>query len=683
MRLTEELILLMLDEQSGYLGMVPDWDFSCVMAGAIIADLTLENRVDTDLDSLYMIDGTPTGDPMLDPVLEEISEAEDTFSTQYWIEKNTSRCDDIVTMTLDRLHEKGILESHSGGFWSLSRSVSRGKTYPLDVTDGSPQKEARTRILSVILEDVIPDPRDVILICLMHTCNGFKLILSMEDYQEKLERIELLTSMDLVGLSISKAVKQSVVKPKTRRIIQTRPIPKMNLSDILKVSDFRRGNMPKAMCQIYEKYGSVVEGPFKMDGERLVLLIGLTTNQWVHKNGRFYLRSKDYIKDLEGALGASRTLPGMDGAEHFRLRKSLRKAYSRATLASRLPELLHHCRSSLKQWKQGSIVGATKTCQNHMSSQVSHLTIGIDCSNYIDDLLAYEHRALNVCIARVMPRFMLSTPRMKRAKKCIQQMAETIQATHTQAQREGKPQDLVDALLEVHRNDPQFLPDTDIIFPFIASMVASIYLGSALAFALYAMVSRPSLYEQVRREADKLFGNGREPSAEDFAPSNIDVANRLFLETERLYPVIPWQFRTVMNRCIVDGHEIPSPTRILICHTATHYMGDVFRDPLEFDIDRYLPERLEHLPPCAYVPYGLGTHTCLGHNWVNLQMVVNLLLIAHHVKLEVQPAACRGRAGRSGPHLHPAAVAGGAGRTTQAPCSGHACRGRGAHELRR
>ena len=42
MRLTEELILLMLDEQSGYLGMVPDWDFSCVMAGAVIADLTLE-----------------------------------------------------------------------------------------------------------------------------------------------------------------------------------------------------------------------------------------------------------------------------------------------------------------------------------------------------------------------------------------------------------------------------------------------------------------------------------------------------------------------------------------------------------------------------------------------------------------------------------------------------------------
>ena len=369
-----------------------------------------------------------------------------------------------------------------------------------------------------------------------------------------------------------------------------------------------------------------------------MLLIGLEANQWIHKNGRFYLRSKDYIKDFEGALGASRTLPGMDGAEHFRLRKSLRKAYSRATLANRLPELLDHCRGSLQQWEQGSVVRATKTCQNHISKQVSHLTIGIDCSDYINDLLAYEHRALNVCVAKLMPKFMLSTPRMRQGRRCIEKMTETIKATHTQAQREGKPQDLVDALLEVHREDPQFLPETDMLFPYVASMVASIYLGSALAFALYAMMTRPNLYEQVRREANMVFGNGREPSADDFTPSKVDVTSRLFLETERMYPVIPWQFRTVVNHCIIDEHEISSPTHVLCCHTATHYIDDLFRNPLEFDIDRYLPERQEHLTPSAYVPYGLGTHTCLGHNWVQFQMVVNLLLIAHHVKLELQPA---------------------------------------------
>ncbi len=54
-RIAEELILLMLDERSGYLEMVPGWDFSCVMAGAVLADLALERRIETDLERLYLV----------------------------------------------------------------------------------------------------------------------------------------------------------------------------------------------------------------------------------------------------------------------------------------------------------------------------------------------------------------------------------------------------------------------------------------------------------------------------------------------------------------------------------------------------------------------------------------------------------------------------------------------------
>ena len=92
-----------------------------------------------------------------------------------------------------------------------------------------------------------------------------------------------------------------------------------------------------------------------------------------------------------------------------------------------------------------------------------------------------------------------------------------------------------------------------------------------------------------------------------------------------------------MNECIVSGFQIPPKTHLLICQTATHYADDLFKDPLEFDIDRYLPDRAEHTKPGAYAPYGLGTHTCLGSRWVELQMAVNLLLIAYHLKLEVVP----------------------------------------------
>ena len=66
-------------------------------------------------------------------------------------------------------------------------------------------------------------------------------------------------------------------------------------------------------------------------------------------------------------------------------------------------------------------------------------------------------------------------------------------------------------------------------------------------------------------------------------------------------------------------------------------MEEVFPDPYKFDIERYLPPRDEHLSP-GYAPFGLGTHTCLGIRWMELQLAVNLLMIAHYFNLEVHPA---------------------------------------------
>ena len=635
-RLAEELVLLMLNEHSGYLEMVPGWNFSCVMAGAVIADLALEGRIDSDLNRLYLTDPTPTGDSLLDPTLKEIAESRETSDMQFWIERTAGRSDEIVTVTLDRLVERKILDYESGGFWGLSRSVSRSGTY--QTSDLQIRQEAKARVLSVILNDDIPDPSDAILIALMHTCGGFKLVLSPEDYEEKLERIETLCKLDLIGRSVASAVRDSTLKPKTRRVIQTKPIPKLGFTDILRQRDFLSGNIPKAMHGIFQEHGPVVQLPFKVRKSTVVALMGPDTNQWVNKYGRFYLRSKDYIQDLERAFGATRTMPGMDGAEHYRMRKSLQGAYSRAALGRHLPELIHQCRLSLRRWNEGDVLRASPTFKNHVSSQISHLVIGVDCSHYVDELLEFEHRALVTHVQGALPKFMLRTPKMKRYGKRVRELQEAIIASHTPAQRRGKPPDIADAILELHKNDPQFLPETDITFPFVAAMVASIYLGSGLAFAVYSMVRHPDLYAKIQREAELLFGNGREPQVEDFRHDSIDVTVRLCMESARLYPVIPWQLRTVMNECIVSGYEIPTKTMLLICQTASHYAEDLFKDPLEFDIDRYLPDRGEHTTPGAYAPYGLGTHTCLGNRWVELQMAVNILLIAYHLKLEVMPA---------------------------------------------
>ena len=636
MRLTEELLLLLLNEQSGYLEVGTGWNFSCVVVGSILAELALENRIDTDLKELHLIDDSPTGDELLDPVLSDIVTSEGSFDTQYWIERCTARAGETVSLALTRLEESGVVDQQLGGFYSLARTVARSKSY--QTSEGVERQEARARILSVILNDDIPEPRDVILINLAHTCGAFKLILSPDDYEERLERIEMLSRLDLIGRTVSEAIVQSTVQPKIRKVFKPKPIPKFSFLDILREGEFRCGNIAKGMCNIYRNYGPVVEAPFKIKKRRVIALIGPQTNNWVNKQGRYFLRSKDYIADFEAALGASRTLPGLDGPEHYKMRKSLRAAYSRTALARRTSELVKLCGDSLARWQEGETLAATKSCQNHISSQVSHLAIGIDCSAYIDDLLDYQHRALMVHVQHALPKFMMSTPKMKRAEVGVQELLDAVHSSHTPAQRAGKAPDLADALLQLHYGDPQFLPETDLTFPLVASMVASIYLGSSLAFGVYLMVAHPDLHARVREEAESIFGNGREPQAEDFASANIPATHGLFMENQRLYPVIPWQIRTVMNQCVVEGYEIPANTMLLVCQTASHYMDDLFTNPSTLDLDRSAQGRDEYQQTGAFAPYGLGTHACLGQRWVELQMSVNLLMIAHRFDLELTSA---------------------------------------------
>ena len=91
---------------------------------------------------------------------------------------------------------------------------------------------------------------------------------------------------------------------------------------------------------------------------------------------------------------------------------------------------------------------------------------------------------------------------------------------------------------------------------------------------------------------------------------------------------------------MVEDYELPDAARLHIVQTAPHFMSDAFPDPWSFDIDRYAPPRNEHLGP-GYAPFGLGTHTCLGSRWMELQMAVNLLLLANHFTIEVMPEGPR------------------------------------------
>ena len=633
MRLAEETILLLLNEKSGYLEHVGGWNMACAIAGSVLADLSLERRIDTDLESLTLLDAGKTGDELLDPVLAQIAAEEQHHNTQYWIETTAARSEWVIETVLNRLVENNILDYDTGGFWSLNRSVSRTGMFP--PTGGVRQEETKARIFKVLLDEEIPEPREVLLISLVAACDAFRLILTEEEFDYARDRIRLICKMDFVAQSIGKAIEDSRQRPASTFISHSKPIPKASLSFMMRNPHLWRGDFSRLMTDLYKEYGPVFSmgGPFSK--ENFVVLAGYDSNRWINQNGRYYLRSRDHMADFEQLYGAARTIPGMDGAEHFRMRKAFRAGYSRKLLEDRLDELYRYSRTSLREWRVGEVLPAAAACQRHMSVQVSHLLMGIDTADCIDDVLKYEHRSLITHVQGALPKFMMSTPSMRKKRRIVLDVIDRVQAAHTPAQRRNKPRDLVDSILDLHASDPQFFPETDMGFLFVAGLIASIYMGSGLSLAIYGMVANPDIYQQVQKEADALFANG-DPDTKALA--EIDVASRVYIESQRMYPVIPVQVRTVMNHLVMHGYDIPKNTTVLIGHTATHHLDDLFPNSSTFDIDRHLPPREEHKKSGAYVPFGLSTHRCLGSRMVELQMSLNLLLIAYHFDISISPS---------------------------------------------
>ncbi len=506
MRFAEELLLLLHNDESGYFVPIPEWNMSCALAGAVLMDLAMEDRIDSDQTSLTLTDATPTGDELLDPTLVEIAGEEQVHTPQYWVERIARRADDISDVAVDRLVKADIFDSDDGGFWTLSTKVTRTGRYPL--VDGRSGEEIKSRIMRTLLDGEIPDPRDVPIIGLVHYCGGFRAMMDSEEYELAEERIELFSGMDLIGRAIGPAVRSSYRPPESMRAARLRPLPGVSLWDMISSKSFRSGNLPKFMAEKSQELGPVFQ--LKVPGRRIVVLAGVETNRWVSKKGRLHLRTRDYLEDFQTEWGTARSIASMDGADHVRMRKAVRAGNSRTVVSDRLHELFALGRSSFGGWGIGKVVPGEMACQRLIGEQIAHLSVSIEPSDILDDLLKFEYRALLVHVMKLLPKFMLRTPRMNRYRNRVLELYAQIHASHTPAQREGKRRDLVDDLMDLHHSDPQFLPETDLGFSFIAPIIAGHYLGSAMAFAIYELLKNPPYREQIVAEADALFSNGHE-----------------------------------------------------------------------------------------------------------------------------------------------------------------------------
>ncbi len=202
LRFAEEVVLLLLRDDDGKFVHVPSWLLDRILAGAVLMDLAMEYRIDTDPERLVLLDDTPVGDSLLDPTLARIAQDREGAErdARYWVEQEATHAEEIREEALNRLVEVGILEREDDRFlW-----VFKSRRYP--VIDGKAEREVKLRIMGVLFSDEIPDPRDVVIICLADACGLFRELLPKRELEQASVRIEQVRKLDLIGQAMAQTI---------------------------------------------------------------------------------------------------------------------------------------------------------------------------------------------------------------------------------------------------------------------------------------------------------------------------------------------------------------------------------------------------------------------------------------------------------------------------------------------
>ncbi|MEI6456163.1 MAG: GPP34 family phosphoprotein [bacterium] len=198
----EELFLLTVNERTGRKALIKSMKFDVLLSAAILMELALRNRIDTDLDYLIPDNPDKTGVPILDQAMEIILSSPARENITYWLLKLAEKSPKFRSTLVSGLISKGLLRmDREKVFLGFS-----SKLYPMPVNDREIY-EVKTRVRKLVLSSELPDFRDMVIVSVAWYGGLLNLIFSEDEIHLFQTRIEQIAKMDLIGQAVTKSLK--------------------------------------------------------------------------------------------------------------------------------------------------------------------------------------------------------------------------------------------------------------------------------------------------------------------------------------------------------------------------------------------------------------------------------------------------------------------------------------------
>lgn len=224
---------------------------------------------------------------------------------------------------------------------------------------------------------------------------------------------------------------------------------------------------------------------------------------------------------------------------------------------------------------------------------------------------------------------------------------------------EGERTDVLSGLLDARYDDGSAMED-EVVRDHLRTLLFGGHETTAniLTWALYFVQRHPEVRARVMSELDALG-----PTIEANALAHLPYLGAVIDETLRMRPVTTEISRQVRKPWQLGPWSLPGKSAVCPAVTILHFRPDLWPEPEAFKPERFLDTKPA---PNTYIPWGGGSHRCLGALWARYEacVIVGTLLREFEFELLEQDVAWgRGRVAlealggvraRVRPRVHPA-----------------------------
>ncbi|KAH7837188.1 hypothetical protein Vadar_010796 [Vaccinium darrowii] len=182
--------------------------------------------------------------------------------------------------------------------------------------------------------------------------------------------------------------------------------------------------------------------------------------------------------------------------------------------------------------------------------------------------------------------------------------------------------DVVSCLLSLRDENEEPIPEEVVVDNFRFIMIASHDTTAVLlSLTMWKLSRDKQIFSEVLKEHMDILRSKAAATEEKLTWDDIQKMKytwQVAQEMMRIFPPAIANFRKALKDTNFGGYDIPKGWMVFSVPHGTHMEKDIFSSPTEFDPSRF-DKSSKPIPPYAYIPFGAGTHICIGNEFARIE----------------------------------------------------------------